>query len=384
MSSAQAARYGRDADGARVLVVDDSPDGRDMLSRRLTRRGHLTTPAEDGGQALRLIEQGDFELVILDQMMPDMSGLEVLRELRVHHSLTELPVIMATAEGALSADAFDAGANDYVTKPIHFPSLLARAENLVHTRRSECALRAATLAAQAANRAKSAFLANMSHELRTPLNSVIGFASVLRKNKAENLSERELTYVSRIYDNGQHLLSLIGAVLDLSKIEAGHQSLSRSQVDIRALVEETVSQLEGRTVESRLTLSSELGDHVELIETDRNLLKQVLINLVGNALKFTERGRVQVRVCADAEGRPLRIEVSDTGPGIHPSKLGSIFMAFSQVDDSQAREHEGTGLGLTISRSLCDLMGHRLAVESEIGKGSTFTILLHPDAGGAP
>jgi len=228
-----------------------------------------------------------------------------------------------------------------------------------------------------ANRAKSEFLANMSHELRTPLNSVIGFANILLKNKNKNLYPDDLTFLDRIVANGKHLLSLINQILDLSKIEARKVDLELAPVSLDAMVREVVAQLESQVRGRDVRLLVELPPVVAPFEADAAKLKQVLINLVGNALKFTEKGRVIVRVTADpTTGRPTRIDVVDTGVGIPQERLGLIFEAFQQADPSTARKFGGTGLGLTISQALCQLMGYRIEVASEINKGSTFRIML--------
>jgi signal transduction histidine kinase len=231
--------------------------------------------------------------------------------------------------------------------------------------------------AEAASRAKSEFLAMMSHELRTPLNSVIGFSNVLLKNRGGNFRERDLLYLRRIRAGGQHLLSLINEVLDLSKIEAGRMRVDRMPVAIGLLVEDTLASFEGQVRDRPLALDAEIPDHLTPIMTDPSRLLQVLTNLIGNAVKFTERGRVVVRVVADpASRRPTSIEVADTGIGIPPERQAAIFDAFEQADSSTARRFGGTGLGLAVSKSLCDLMGYRLEVESRPGCGSVFRVIL--------
>jgi PAS domain S-box-containing protein len=244
--------------------------------------------------------------------------------------------------------------------------------------RAEEALRVAKDEAEAANKAKSDFLASMSHELRTPLNSVIGFTNILLKNKGGRLNEKDTGFLERVLSNGKHLLALINEVLDLAKVEAGRMDLVIEDVDLGALCVETVQQLEGqaRTREGRVRLLTEVPTGAVRVETDSAKIKQVLINLIGNALKFTEQGSVTVRVETSEDGKtPTAIAVQDTGIGIAEDRLEAIFHAFQQAEAGTSRKYGGTGLGLALSRSICLLMGYDLLVESELGKGSTFRIL---------
>ena len=251
-------------------------------------------------------------------------------------------------------------------------------KDITRRRTAEVDLVSAKNEAEAANRAKSHFLANMSHELRTPLNSVIGFSNIMLKNKKKNLAASELGFLERIQVNGKHLLALINEILDLAKIESGRMELELLTVDVVELGREALALVEGqiRGKEEKVEVRIESPDTVDDIETDPAKLKQIIVNLVGNALKFTESGEIVLRFEAHGDTSELAaIAVSDTGIGIPVERRSAIFEAFQQAEAGTARQFGGTGLGLAISRSMCLLMGYDLTLESEVGEGTTFKIV---------
>ena len=228
---------------------------------------------------------------------------------------------------------------------------------------------------RAANRHKSEFLANMSHELRTPLNAVIGFSDALKEQYFGPLNEKQAEYVGDINSSGQHLLSLINDILDLSKIEAGKMELETARFNVAAAIDNAIILIRERALRQNLSLSANVDPEVGEIEADERKVKQILINLLSNAVKFSYPGGL-VRVSARRVTNTLEISVSDTGMGIAPEDQARIFEEFRQLHNSGSAKHEGTGLGLSLTRRLVELHGGRIWVSSEPGKGATFTFAL--------
>lgn len=255
--------------------------------------------------------------------------------------------------------------------------ILAVWHDIAERKAVEDALRSAKNAAESANRTKSEFMTRMNHELRTPLTAIIGFSRVLLQGKEGALSAGAQQYAERIRANGMHLLSLINQILDVAKVEAGRMELELETVPLDTLVKETLAMLESTAETKGIVLRRELPAGMKPLVTDAGKLRQILINLVGNAIKFTPRGEVCVTVTADpVSGRPLSIAVRDTGIGIPPERQRKVFEPFEQGDSSTRREYGGTGLGLSIVRTFSGLIGAPIAVESEVGRGSTFTLWL--------
>ena len=230
---------------------------------------------------------------------------------------------------------------------------------------------------QQANRAKSVFLANMSHEIRTPMNAILGFSQLMLRD--QDLTPQQCQYLGTINRSGEHLLALINDILEMSKIEAGRTTLNPSTFDLPVLLKDLEMMFRVRTDEKKLSFSVEMiGDVPQYIVTDINKLRQVFINVLGNAVKFTEQGGIGLRVRADREGATgpfLRVEIEDTGPGISPDDQDKLFRHFEQTKTGQ-QAGTGTGLGLAISREFVRLMGGAITVNSQVGKGSVFVIHL--------
>jgi signal transduction histidine kinase len=232
----------------------------------------------------------------------------------------------------------------------------------------------ATEKAQAADRIKSAFLATMSHELRTPLNSIIGFTGIILQGIVGPLNDEQKKQLNMVRGSAQHLLSLINDVLDISKIEAGQLQVAYEHYDLRSAVEKTVESARPLAGKKGLELICAISPEIETIPGDRRRVEQILLNLISNAIKFTEKGSVKIE--CEPEGDNVTLRVIDTGIGIKTEDMETIFQAFRQIDSGMTRKYDGTGLGLSISKKLVELMGGQIRVSSMWGEGSTFSFSL--------
>ena len=228
---------------------------------------------------------------------------------------------------------------------------------------------------EAANRHKSEFLANMSHEFRTPLNAIIGFSEVLQEKLFGELNEKQAEYTSDILTSGQHLLSLINEILDLSKVEAGRMELELAPFDLPLAIDNARTFVRERAVKHGITLDIDVDERLGEYVGDERKIKQILLNLLSNAVKFTPEGG-RITITANKTDNGAEISVSDTGIGIPPDEQPTIFEEFRQVGGDYAHKKEGTGLGLTLAKKFVELHGGKIWVESELGKGATFTFTL--------
>lgn len=256
--------------------------------------------------------------------------------------------------------------------------------DLTEHRRAEEGIQRSKLEAEKASQAKSDFLSRMSHEIRTPMNSLLGFSELLAET---DLSEEQRSYVEIFHSNARRLLTLVNEVLDLSKVEAGEMKIQLTDFNAASLAKEAVELFRGNPLHKDVVIHLWLGKGTRApFEGDAAKIRQILLNLIGNAVKFTERGDVYVRVSQTSTNERilLKFEVADTGPGIPPEKVSSIFEAFVQVDASVTRRHGGTGLGLAICRQLVALLGGEIEVDSELGNGSTFRFFVPVSKSGSP
>jgi signal transduction histidine kinase len=361
-----------------ILVVDDDQVTRSLMRATLEAAEFTVIEAGDGEEALRLCETRRPDLLIVDVMMPGMDGFELCRELRQRPDWAYVPILMATGleDIASITKAYEAGATDFIAKPIQWLVLSQRVRYMLRASEAQERLVASMQAAEAANRAKTEFLANMSHELRTPLNAIIGFSQLMRDRLFGPLADKYHEYSAIIGDSATHLLAIINNVLDLAKAESNRLELTTEQVDVSQLVKLCNEMLEHQIRASRIDYAVEVEDSPSAIHADAAKLRQILINLLSNAFKFTPAGgKVTLTITRDP-ATTLVIRVEDTGIGIAPDEMSIVLTPFGQVDSGLARKYEGVGLGLPLTKSLVELHGGTMGIDSEPGLGTVVTVRL--------
>ncbi len=385
----------RDEKKFSILVVDDEAKNIKLLANLLSGQNYDIEFAKSGEKALDWLDSRQFDMILLDIMMPGMDGFEVCKKIKELPDTKDIPIIFLTAktEAEDFVKGFELGAVDYVTKPFNSVELIARVKTHLKLKYSVEELRLAKETAEIAkneaeiskneaeiaNRAKSEFLANMSHEIRTPLNAVIGFSELLSSMITDKKHKK---YLDAISTSGKSLLTLINDILDLSKIEAGKIEIQYEPINPRIILDEIEEIFKLKMDNKQLQFILNIDENVPFtLLLDETRLRQVLLNIVGNAVKFTEKGYIklsmkQIYKTEDLNKIDLTLSVEDTGIGIAKKQQDSIFDAFQQQSGQSIRKFGGTGLGLAISRKLLEKMNGQITVKSEVNKGSCFEVLL--------
>jgi two-component system sensor histidine kinase EvgS len=368
----------------RLLLLEDSPDDELLVLSALRAGGyepkHVRVCTADDLRAA--LEDRSWELVISDYSMPGFTARDALAITGASALDVPFIIVSGTVGEDIAVSAMKAGAHDYVMKDT-LARLAPSIDRELREAKRRTESRAATVVAQRArleqaraelkNQAKSMFLANMSHELRTPLNAIIGFSELLQDEGQNSFSQRHQEFVGYVLSAGQHLLKLVTDILDLSKVEAGRMELNCQTVLLSDVLEEVRATVEPLAQRSEIALSFGAVEKLAPIWADPLRLKQILLNLLTNATKFTPKGG-QVRLDAEEIPGGLEVRVRDTGVGIRQEDLPRLFHAFERVVTSA--EGAGTGLGLALTKQLVELHGGTIDVVSVWGQGSTFSVRL--------
>ncbi len=358
-----------------VLLIDDNTITRASLVAALEQADYTVVTGCCAEEALKLLRSLTPDIILLDVMMPGMNGFSFCRKLKKDPKYQDIPFIFLTSLSQQTdiVKGFDAGGQDYIIKPFNQQELLARVRTHIHLHNTLLDNKRLSRLALDASRSKSEFLASMSHEIRTPLNSIIGMAEVLADT---TLSEEQHEFVRIFRSAGESLLAIINDILDLSKIEAGQTELETIDFDLPTLLESVTAIVSLRADEQETQVRTHIDSAVPFyLNGDPTRLRQILLNLTGNAVKFTSKGEVEIKVASNegADGRQeLLFSITDNGIGIPTDKQQIIFDSFTQADSLTTRQYGGTGLGLTICKKLLDIMQGRIWLTSQPGQGSSF------------
>ncbi len=360
----------------RILVVDDSPDNVFLIQAILEEEGYKIITAADGRTALAKVEESPPDLVLLDVMMPGMDGFEVTKRLRDNTSLPFIPILLITAYDHLSvAKGLDTGADDFIRKPVEVDELLARVRSLLRLKHS-------IDERDQIARQREDFVSRLTHDLRTPLIAADKMLSLMQQGALGELSPTMNEALDTMARSNKNLLAMANTLLEVYRYEAGRKNLNFSPVDLQALLQEIVKELTPLAAQKNLSLKLNEDENAKgdpgarnVVECDRLELHRVFTNLVGNAIKFTDSGSVNVRLNdTKGAGNPgipqVIVEVEDTGPGISPEEKAILFERFRQGK----HKHSGSGLGLHLSRRIVEAHHGTIEVKSEVGKGSLFIV----------
>jgi signal transduction histidine kinase/HPt (histidine-containing phosphotransfer) domain-containing protein len=377
----------------RLLIVDDEKLNIEVLGSILS-PDYTVYMTKSGSSAIELANKYIPDLILLDIIMPDMDGFDVLNALKASEKTRDIPVIFITGLDSVKDEekGLALGAADFIHKPFSNSIVQSRVRNqiqLVNQIRElvklQEELETAVKTAEAANSTKSAFLARMSHEIRTPLNAVVGISEIQLQNEALPKEIKEA--FTRIYNSGDLLLGIINDILDLSKIEAGRLELTPARYDVASLVNDTVFLNMIKYENKPIDFVLDVDEHVpSALFGDELRIKQILNNLLSNAFKYTNSGEVKLSVASEssADDVTLVFHVRDTGQGMTPEQLEKLGDEYSRFNQEANRTTEGTGLGMSITQNLVHMMEGEIKAESEPGKGSLFTVRLRQGNVGAP
>ncbi|MFE6796287.1 ATP-binding response regulator [Paenibacillus chitinolyticus] len=385
----------------RILLVDDRPEDFLTIQALLVDTPYQLIRASSGMEALKFLLESEYALIIMDVLMPDMNGFETAERIKRRKKSEDIPIIFLTALTPEVEDymkAYTAGGIDYLTKPFHSGVLRSKIEGFVrlYKARKELQIKTGELqkqtleledanrvltqlkeTAEVASRIKSGFLAMMSHEIRTPLNGIIALSDILM---ASDLKQDDAEMAEIIHTSGHALLSVINHILDFTKIESGKMELDYEPFNLTVCLKETMDLFRALARERNLLLETHIEPGIpKILIGDSNRLRQVLNNLIGNAVKFTETGSVKVTVSqkrVDDNLITLEFIVEDTGIGIPADKMHHLFQPFTQIDATISRKFGGTGLGLSICKTLVNLMGGTIYARSNVEKGAVFVFTI--------
>jgi signal transduction histidine kinase len=378
-----------------ILIVDDTPANLQLLAQMLSEQGYKVRMAQDGTMALMSIQSSPPDLILLDIMMPELNGYEVCSKLKASSFTKDIPIIFISALNEVfdKVKAFEVGGVDYITKPFQAQEVLARVEHQLHIRRltqqlleqnallqqevhrreiAEAEVRKSLSKEQELNQLKSYFVSMVSHEFRNPLTTILGFAELIRDFDQQLTSEKRQAYLRQIQESARRMTALLNDVLSIGQAEAGKLEFNPEPLDVEEFCRDLVEEIKlGNSVQHIITFSR--PSQLTKACMDKNLLRQILTNLLSNAIKYSPEGSAVTfdLICQDEKAI---FDIKDEGIGISPEDQQRLFESFQR--GSNVGKISGTGLGLTIVKKAVDLHGGQIAVKSEVGVGTTFSVAI--------
>jgi signal transduction histidine kinase len=376
-----------------ILIVDDTPANLDTISTVLSDAGYEIAVATSGEKALQLLQRRSPDLILLDVRMPGIDGFETCDRIKANPKTCDIPIIFMTSLIDINnkIKGFNCGAVDYISKPFQEQEILARVkthlnlhlltQNLEQQVAEQTAsLRTAIEALGQANISKKSFLSTMSQEIRTPIDEILRLTENLQEQTVGKLDAQQIDDLAKIERNGNHLLSLINNTLKLANIESGQLKLDLDLTDIEDLCKSCLTAIKPRADKKNIELILNTEPNLPMILIDERHLRQAIINLLNNAIKFTSVGSVTISVTTaistDRSNTYIRIAIADTGIGIAPADIHQLFQPFVQISNLVENRHEGSGLGLILAKQIVELHDGKISVYSMENVGSCFTIEL--------
>lgn len=363
-----------------VLIVDDLPANTRLLAGILKVEGFEVVVAQSGAEALEKITEANPDVVLLDVMMPVMDGFEVCSHIRNNTATATVPIVMVTAlhETPDRVRALQAGADDFLTKPVEEVEVVARVYSLARAKRERDALEKAYHDIKEAEGLRDSLAEMLVHDLRTPLTTMLASLDLLQTGRTGKLEPIQQEVTDMCMRGGRHLLSLVNELLDISKLESGEMQLQCDSINLDSLIEEAVEHVIAQARNTKTEIEVNMAPSLPTLQADEDLLRRVLINLLGNAIKFTSRGTAVVITAQMKEGSndTMLFSIEDKGEGISPEDRERIFNKFAQAQNRRAGRRNSTGLGLTFCKLAVEAHHGRIWVESTIGEGSTFFVEL--------
>lgn len=364
----------------KILLVEDNPGDARLLQEALAEAGSSRfemAHVERLSEALRRLSEERFDVILLDLSLPDGQGLDTVVSVRQRAPVVPIVVLTGLVDEELAVKALREGAQDYLVKGQVDGNLLARAMRYgIERKRAEEEIKASMVELEKALQVKSDFLGTMSHELRTPLHVIMSNVALLVDGLCGEVNEEQAMRLKVVERNSEDLLRLVQGVLDITRIEEGRMPLQLEEIHVGEILNEVQAEFHDLSLKRGITLEVDNNGSTPPMLSDRLKLKEILHNLISNALKFTKDGKIEVKGCHLKEKDRIELVVQDSGIGIQEEDLPHIFDVFYQVDSSNQREFGGTGLGLNIVKKLVELLQGEIRVESEFGKGSTFYVTL--------